>query len=157
ARHGIATVDGHRAGRCLGKDEAHPVIGRQFQRLDHRHEIVPIRAQAVQPDNAGIGRLGRFDDQGLVGHDVPQVYQARDMNLPLSVLMRTTSPVSRYSGIWISRPLAKRAVLVRALAEEPLIAGGVSAIGISTTAGSSTPIRLPSTTRPYRPWMPSYR
>src|SRR5690606_41534584 len=77
--------------------------------------------------------------------------------LLVSEWMRTTSPVSRYSGIWISRPLAKRAVLVRALAEEPLIAGGVSAIGISTTAGSSTPIRLPSTTRPYRPWMPSYR
>jgi len=59
AGHGPATIDGHRAGRCLGQDKA---AARQvpLQQLGNRLEVVLIGTQAVQPDHAGIGCLARF-------------------------------------------------------------------------------------------------
>ena len=65
AGHGVAAIDGHCPGRRLGQDET--AIGQTLlQGLGHRQEVVTVGAQAVQPDDTGVGSMCGLKDQGFV-------------------------------------------------------------------------------------------
>jgi hypothetical protein len=53
-----------RAYRRVREDEAQAVPGRQTQLGDDGHEIMAVRAQAVQPDDGGIGGALGFQGDG---------------------------------------------------------------------------------------------
>ena len=67
------------------------------------------------------------------------------MKLPVAVLTLTSSPLSRYSGTWISSPVTSVAGLVLPVAVAPFTPGVVSAIVRLTDCGSSMARISPST------------
>ncbi|MNF94700.1 hypothetical protein D3C84_774180 [compost metagenome] len=74
AGHCIAAVDGHWPGGRLGHDEAG---GQQnfLQGFGHRHEVVTIGPQAVQPDHTGVCGFLWFENQ-RVAHDCSESVRA---------------------------------------------------------------------------------
>jgi hypothetical protein len=61
--HHVTAVDGHGAHGGVGEDVAHR--NREFQLLGDRHEILAVRTEAVQPDDAVFWLVSRF--QGDIG------------------------------------------------------------------------------------------
>ncbi|MCY1446669.1 hypothetical protein D9M71_632520 [compost metagenome] len=61
-RHGPAAIDGHRPGRRLGQHEAG---GAQdvLQGLGHGQEVIAVRAQTMEPDDAGVGPVCGFENK----------------------------------------------------------------------------------------------
>src|SRR6185503_3600277 len=64
-------------------------------------------------------------------------YQARERYWPVSVLIRSVSPMSMKGGTLVLRPVSMTASLVWLVAVAPLMPGGVSLTTRSTVLGSS--------------------
>jgi hypothetical protein len=63
--HDETIVDRDRPRRGVRKNEAHRHRCRQPQLLDDRHEVIAIRAEAVQPDHRCVSSRGRLENNAF--------------------------------------------------------------------------------------------
>jgi len=69
--HAHAAIDRHRDLRSARQHDTQATLRqhrRQVQRLDDRHEVVAVRAQSVQHQQAEAGRLARLQFDGFEVH-----------------------------------------------------------------------------------------
>ncbi len=110
ARHDPAAIDRHRLARRLGEDEAG---ARQdhLQGFGHRLEVGTVGAQAVQPDDAGVGIRG-IEDQGFAHNGSRQGAYAFGMGGPFDNRRFPARKSARLSQIMHS-PISRGCALLR--------------------------------------------